>query len=51
MLGARQLGATKSATVYGDLDDSRRRKAAEAGLELGSIAMQDLFIHLTGEDR
>jgi ABC-2 type transport system ATP-binding protein len=51
VLGTRQLGPTKSAMVYGDLDDSRRRQAVAAGLELGPIAMQDLFVHLTGEPR
>ncbi|GAA3805368.1 ABC transporter ATP-binding protein [Sphaerisporangium flaviroseum] len=51
VLGAKQLGPTKSAMLYGDLDDARRRKAVEAGLELGPIAMQDLFIHLTGEPK
>ncbi|MBB2914522.1 ABC-2 type transport system ATP-binding protein [Streptosporangium becharense] len=51
VLGAKELGPTKSAMVYGDLDDARRRKAAESGLELGPIAMQDLFVHLTGESR
>ncbi|MGH3392097.1 MAG: ATP-binding cassette domain-containing protein [Actinomadura sp.] len=51
VLGTRQLGRTKSAMVYTDLDDTQRRKATEAGLELGPIAMQDLFIHLTGAAR
>jgi ABC-2 type transport system ATP-binding protein len=51
VLGTQQLGPTKSATIYGELDDARRAKAAEAGLELGPIAMQDLFIHLTGGPR
>ncbi|GAA0967003.1 ABC transporter ATP-binding protein [Acrocarpospora macrocephala] len=51
VLGSRQLGATKSAMVYGVLDDARRREAAAAGLELGPIAMQDLFVHLTGGPR
>lgn len=50
VLGSRSLGPTKSATVYGELDEAQRRKAADAGLELGPIAMQDLFIHLTAED-
>jgi len=50
VLGSRSLGPTKSAMVYGELDDAQRRKAADAGLELGPIAMQDLFIHLTAED-
>jgi ABC-2 type transport system ATP-binding protein len=51
VLGVKQLGRTKSAMVYGDLDDAQRRKAVEAGLELGPIAMQDLFVQLTGELR
>ncbi|MFI6498739.1 ATP-binding cassette domain-containing protein [Nonomuraea typhae] len=48
VLGEKVLGPTKSAMVYGEFDDAHRRKAAEAGLDLGPIAMQDLFIHLTG---
>ncbi|MFI6387306.1 ATP-binding cassette domain-containing protein [Nonomuraea sp. NPDC050540] len=48
ILGEKVLGPTKSAMVYGELDAARRRKAAEAGLTLGPIAMQELFIHLTG---
>ncbi|GAB2485170.1 MULTISPECIES: ATP-binding cassette domain-containing protein [Streptosporangium] len=51
VLGARDLGPTRSAMVYGDLDDTRRREAAEAGLELGPVAMQELFVHLTGGPR
>ncbi|MBG0832419.1 ABC transporter ATP-binding protein [Planomonospora sp. ID67723] len=47
VLNTRRLGSTASATVYGDLDDARRRQAREAGLELGPIAMQDLFAYLT----
>nr|BFE82819.1 hypothetical protein GCM10020093_054200 [Planobispora longispora] len=47
VLGAKRLGPTASVMVYGDLDEAMRRKAREAGLELGPIAMQDLFIHLT----
>lgn len=50
VLGSRSLGPTKSAMVYGELDDAQRRKAADAGLELGPIAMQDLFIHLTADN-
>ncbi|HEX8005201.1 MAG TPA: ABC transporter ATP-binding protein [Trebonia sp.] len=51
VLGSRQLGSTKSSMVYGELDEARRREAAAAGLELGPIAMQDLFVHLTGGSR
>lgn len=51
VLGSKQLGPTKSAMVYGELDDGRRAEAADAGLELGPISMQDLFVHLTGGPR
>ncbi|GLW05950.1 ABC transporter [Microtetraspora sp. NBRC 13810] len=46
-LGEKRLGGTKSTMIYGELDDAQRRKAREAGLELGPSAMQDLFIRLT----
>ncbi|MFE3452824.1 ATP-binding cassette domain-containing protein [Nonomuraea sp. NPDC059194] len=45
VLGTKQLGPTSSAMVYGPLDRAAARKA---GLETGPIAMQELFIHLTG---
>lgn len=51
VLNTKELGSTKSAMVYGDLDDARRTEAVQAGLELGPIAMQDLFVHLTGGSR
>jgi len=51
VLGTRELGPTKSAMVYGDLDETQRRQAVETGLELAPIAMQDLFVHLTGGPR
>jgi ABC-2 type transport system ATP-binding protein len=47
VLGERRLGRTKSATVYGRLEDHHRREARDAGLDLDPIALQDLFIHLT----
>ncbi|GLV49601.1 ABC transporter [Thermobispora bispora] len=49
VLGSRSLGPTKSVTVYGELDDARRRKAQESGLELGPVPLQDLFTHLTAD--
>ncbi|GAA2783405.1 ABC transporter ATP-binding protein [Nonomuraea dietziae] len=45
VLGSKQLGPTRSVMVYGPLDHAEARKA---GLETGPIAMQELFIHLTG---
>lgn len=44
---ARQhLGRTAQATLVGALPDDRERARA-AGLELGPVALQDLFVHLT----
>lgn len=51
VLDQRRLGPTSSAMVYGELDDAQRKKAAAAGLELGPVGMQELFIHLTGGPR
>jgi len=47
VLGEQRLGPTKSATVYGHLDDAHVRAARVAGLELGPVSVQDLFVHLT----
>ncbi len=47
VLGEKQLGRTKSATVYGDMDDTQRRSAMDAGLDIGPVPLQDLFVHLT----
>lgn len=47
VLDSRELGPTKSAMVYGALDERRRERARAEGLELGPIALQDLFVHLT----
>jgi ABC-2 type transport system ATP-binding protein len=47
VLGEQRLGPTKSAMVYGELDDAHIRAARVAGLELGPVGVQDLFTHLT----
>ncbi|MFD4674313.1 ATP-binding cassette domain-containing protein [Lentzea sp. NPDC058450] len=47
VLGQKTLGRTKAAMVYGSLDDERLVRARQLGLELGPIALQDLFVHLT----
>jgi ABC-2 type transport system ATP-binding protein len=49
VLGDRQLGPTKSVTGYGSLDEEHRALAREAGLELGPLGLQDLFVHLTNQ--
>lgn len=47
VLSQKTLGRTKAAMVYGALDDSQLIRARQLGLELGPIALQDLFVHLT----
>jgi ABC-2 type transport system ATP-binding protein len=48
VLAEQRLGGTKSVTVLGDLDDTLLAKARSAGLEVGPVGLQDLFVHLTG---
>ncbi|WP_434442499.1 ATP-binding cassette domain-containing protein [Lentzea sp. E54] len=47
VLSEKSLGRTKAAMVYGTLDDDQLIHARRLGLELGPIALQDLFVHLT----
>lgn len=47
VIGVRQLGRTKSAMIYGRLDEEKRAEARAAGLDLEPLALQDLFVHLT----
>ncbi|WP_460403372.1 ATP-binding cassette domain-containing protein [Actinophytocola sediminis] len=47
VVGEKRLGRTKSAMVYGELDAQTRAQADAAGLDLGPLALQDLFVHLT----
>ena len=48
VLSSRQLGPTKSATLFEQFNQEDQSRARELGLELGSIGLQDLFVHLTG---
>lgn len=45
VLADQRLGGTKSVTVLGDLDE---QLFAKAGLEIGPVGLQELFVHLTG---
>jgi ABC-2 type transport system ATP-binding protein len=47
VLAEQKLGGTKSTTVLGDLDDGLLAKAQDAGLEIGPVGLQELFVHLT----
>jgi ABC-2 type transport system ATP-binding protein len=50
-LAEQRLGGTKSITVADALDGSVRERAAAAGIEIGPVGLQDLFIHLTDPNR
>ncbi|MGW7681927.1 ATP-binding cassette domain-containing protein [Kribbella sp. NPDC054772] len=47
VLAEERLGGTKSTTVLGDLDPALLAQATDAGLEIGPVGLQDLFVHLT----
>ncbi|SDH07223.1 ABC-2 type transport system ATP-binding protein [Lentzea fradiae] len=47
VLSEKSLGRTKSAMVYGPVGQERLVRARQLGLELGPVALQDLFVHLT----
>ena len=49
-LRVQHLGGTKSVMVFGELSEAKRNEAQLRGLEIGAVPLQDLFIHLTGED-
>jgi ABC-2 type transport system ATP-binding protein len=48
VLNEQRLGGTRATTIYGRLDADDRDRARVAGLELGPVGLQDLFVHLTG---
>ncbi|KOP64570.1 ABC transporter [Bacillus sp. FJAT-18019] len=50
VLNVQQLGSTKAVMVYGELSEAALSAALRAGLEIGPISLQDMFIHLTGEE-
>ena len=47
VLSEQSLGGVRSATLYGHLDDADVARARSAGLALGPVGIQDLFVHLT----
>lgn len=50
VIGREGLGGLASATIDGRLDQGERVKAAELGLELAPVSLQQLIIHMTGTD-
>jgi ABC-2 type transport system ATP-binding protein len=47
VLGGQSLGDVRSATLYGRLAPAETARAEAAGLTLGPVGIQDLFVHLT----
>ncbi len=47
VLAEQQLGGTRQITLDGRLDPADVRRAQDAGLTLGPVGLQDLFVHLT----
>lgn len=47
VVGRRQLGGTLQVTLFGTLDEAVLDRAQAAGLDIGPVPLQDLFIHLT----
>lgn len=50
VLGEKQLGRTKQRTVLGPLTAATEQDVRRAGLDLGPVALQDLFVHLTADE-
>ncbi|MED1601945.1 ABC transporter ATP-binding protein [Alkalihalophilus marmarensis] len=47
---AEQLGGTKSVMVYGEVSENLLVEAGKSGVEISTVTLQNLFIHLTGEE-
>ncbi|MEV6847266.1 ABC transporter ATP-binding protein [Actinoplanes sp. NPDC051411] len=47
VLASQSLGGTRADTVYGRLEASEVARAEAAGLSIGPVGLQELFIHLT----
>jgi ABC-2 type transport system ATP-binding protein len=50
VIGREGLGGLASVTIDGRLDRAERVRAAQLGLELAPVSLQQLIIHLTGAD-
>lgn len=49
VLSRQRLGSTAQVTLFGAFEPGERRAATDAGLEVGAVRVQDLFVHLTRE--
>ncbi|MRG59257.1 ATP-binding cassette domain-containing protein [Agromyces sp. CFH 90414] len=50
VIGRESLGGLASVTIDGRLDQAERVRAAQLGLELAPVSLQQLIVHLTGTD-
>jgi ABC-2 type transport system ATP-binding protein len=50
VLSRQSLGGVRSATLYGRLEPAETERAKVAGLTLGPVGVQDLFVHLTARE-
>ncbi|WP_127571107.1 ABC transporter ATP-binding protein [Georgenia faecalis] len=48
VIGRRDLGPTAEVTVFDALGADERARLDAAGLDIGPVGLQDLFVHLTG---
>lgn len=51
VLARQRLGGTAQVTLFGTFAEDERAAAVEAGLEVGAVPVQDLFVHLTRTGR
>ncbi|QQK80817.1 ABC transporter ATP-binding protein [Salicibibacter cibi] len=51
VLNEQSLGGTKSVMIYDGFSDDERKEGKSLGLEFSPIALQELFIHLTEEEK
>lgn len=50
VINTKRLGGIESVMVYGSLSEQEQREAQELGLEIGSLSLHDLFVHITKEE-
>ena len=50
VIGREGIGGLASVTIDGRLDQADRVRAAELGLELAPVSLQQLIVHMTGAD-
>lgn len=50
-LNQKSLGNTRSLMLYGHISEKEQQSAKTLGIEIGPVSLQDLFIHLTKEEK